>query len=150
MNANCMGAFRMVRAVLPGMIERGSGHIITTGSIAGMESYEGGTVYCASKHAVHAFMKSLRYETYDKNIRTTVVAPGFVGAGTEFSETRFKGDTEAAAATYTNMKELSAADVAQTILFTLRQPPHVNLDMVHIMPTCQGGATRIHRAAGAE
>ena len=91
-------------------------------------------------------VKSLRYETYNQNIRTTVVAPGFVGAGTEFSETRFHGDGEAAKAVYTNMAELSAADVAASIIFTLRQPNHVNLDMVHIMPTCQGGATRIHRA----
>merc|ERR1711871_616901 len=140
MNANCNGAFRMVRAVLPGMIARGSGHIVSTGSIAGLESYEGGSVYCASKHALHAFMKALRYETYSHNVRTTIVAPGFVGAGTEFSETRFHGDGEAAKAVYTNMQELSAADVAGSIVFTLRQPPHVNLDLVHIMPTCQGGA----------
>jgi len=146
MQANCSGAFRMVRAVLPGMIERGSGHVVSTGSIAGLESYEGGSVYCASKHALHAFMKALRYETYDKNIRTTIVAPGFVGAGTEFSEVRFHGDADKAKATYNNMQELSAADVAASILFTLQQPPHVNLDMMHIMPTCQGGATRIHRA----
>lgn len=147
MNANCNGAFRMVRTVLPGMIERKSGHIISTGSIAGLESYEGGSVYCASKHALHAFMKALRYETYSHNVRTTIVAPGFVGAGTEFSETRFHGDGEAAKAVYTNMQELSAADVAGSIVFTLRQPPHVNLDLVHIMPTCQGGATRIHRSS---
>jgi len=147
MNANCMGAFRMVRAVLPGMIERGTGHIVSTGSIAGLENYEGGTVYCASKHALHAFMRSLRYETYNKNVRTTIVAPGFVGAGTEFSETRFKGDVEQAAKVYTNMEELSAADVAAQIVFALQQPAHVNLDMIHVMPTCQGGATRIHRGA---
>ena len=67
--------------MLPGMIARGSGHIISTGSIAGIESYEGGSVYCASKHALHAFMKALRFETYDKNVRTSIVAPGFVGAG---------------------------------------------------------------------
>merc|ERR1711934_783820 len=128
MNANCIGAFRMVRTVLPGMIERGSGHIITTGSIAGLEAYENGTVYCASKHAVHAFMKALRYETYDKNVRTTVVAPGFVGAGTEFSEVRFHGDKGKAAAVYDQFQELSAADIAAQIVFTLQQPAHVNLD----------------------
>merc|ERR1711871_609117 len=140
-----MGAFRVARACLPGMIERGSGHIISTGSIAGLESYEGGSVYCASKHALHAFMKSLRYETYNKNIRTAIVAPGFVGAGTEFSQVRFKGDNATAAGVYTGMEELSAADIAAQILFALRQPPHVNVDMLHVMPTCQGGATRIHR-----
>merc|ERR1719281_112390 len=101
----------MVNEVLPGMIARGGGHIITTGSVAGIESYEGGSVYCATKHAVHAFMKTLRYETYDKNIRCTVVAPGFVGEGTEFSEVRFR-ETEKAAAVYANMQELRATDVA--------------------------------------
>jgi NADP-dependent 3-hydroxy acid dehydrogenase YdfG len=148
MNANCMGAFRMIRTVLPGMIERGSGHIISTGSIAGLEAYEGGTVYCASKHALHAFMKVLRYETYDKNVRTTIVAPGFVGAGTEFAQTRFAGEADMADkanATYVGYQELSAADVAASIIFALQQPAHVNLDMVHIMPSAQGGATRIHR-----
>jgi len=148
MSANCTGAFRMVRTVLPGMIARGSGHIISTGSIAGLEPYEGGSVYCASKHAVHAFMKVLRYETYDKNIRSTIVAPGFVGAGTEFAQTRFSAEADMADkanAVYAGMQELSAADIAATILFTLQQPAHVNLDLVHVMPTAQGGATRIHR-----
>ena len=149
MSANCMGTFRLVNAFLPGMAERGCGHVIATGSIAGLESYEGGSVYCASKHALHAFMKALRYETYAKNIRCTVVAPGFVGEGTEFSAVRFKGDGAKAAATYENMKELRASDVAAQILWAVRQPAHVNLDMIQIMPTCQGGATRVHRSAAA-
>ena len=130
-------------------------------------------VYCASKHAVHAFMKALRYETYAKNVRATVVAPGFVGEGTEFSEVRFKGDADKAKSVYTGMKELKVAaprsppaapdyratprlseeaggaaqatDVAAQIVWALRQPAHVNLDMIHVMPTCQGGATRIFR-----
>jgi 3-hydroxy acid dehydrogenase / malonic semialdehyde reductase len=86
------------------MTSRGGGHVISTGSIAGLEPYEGGSVYCASKHALHAFMKSLRYETHKSNIRCTVVAPGLVGEGTEFSEVRFKGDKSTAAATYVNMQ----------------------------------------------
>jgi len=147
MDANCLGAFRLVNELLPGMIARGGGHIISTGSIAGLESYENGSVYCASKHALHAFMKCLRYETYAKNIRTTVLAPGFVGAGTEFSEVRFKGDETKIAATYAGMEELAASDVASNIVWVLQQPANVNLDLVHIMPTCQGGATRIHRVA---
>lgn len=147
LDANCLGAFRLVNEVLPALIARGGGHVITTGSIAGLECYEGGAVYCATKHAVHAFMKALRYETYAKNIRCTVVAPGFVGEGTEFSAVRFHGDGEKAAAVYANMQELRASDVASQIVWVLRQPPHVCLDLVHIMPTCQGGATRIHRGA---
>lgn len=148
MDANCFGAFRLANEVLPGIIARGGGHVIMTGSIAGLEAYEGGSVYCASKHAAHAFMKALRYETYAKNVRCTVVAPGFVGEGTEFSEVRFKGDQDKVAATYAGMQELRATDVAAQIVWALRQPANVCLDMIHVMPTCQGGATRIHRQAG--
>ena len=145
MNANTIGAFRTIRAVPPGMIERGGGTVIATGSIAGIEAYEGGSVYCASKHALHAFMQALRYETYSKNIRVAVVAPGAVGEGTEFSEVRFKGDVATAAKTYENIEELKATDVASQILWVARQPSHVNLDMIVMKPTCQGGATRMHR-----
>jgi len=147
MDCNCLGAFRMVNEVIPAMFKNGCGHIVTTGSIAGLEPYEGGAVYCASKFAVHAFMKALRYETYSKNIRCTVVAPGAVGAGTEFSEIRFDGDKEKAANVYKGIEELKATDVAAQIVWALRQPPNVNVDMIHVMPTCQGGAgTRMHRS----
>ena len=145
MSANCMGAFRLINLCLPAMVAKGGGHIVATGSIAGMESYEGGSVYCASKHALHAFMKSLRYETFSKNIRVTVVAPGLVGEGTEFSEVRFKGDAGKAQATYTGVEELRASDCAAQILWAVRQPKHVNVDFLQLMPTCQGGATRLHR-----
>ena len=144
LDANCLGAFMMANAVLPHMTE--GGHIISTGSIAGLEAYEGGSAYCASKHALHAFMKVLRYETYAKGIRVTTVAPGFVGEGTEFSEVRFTGDMDKAAATYVGMQELRATDISSQILWALRQPAHVNLDLLHVMPTAQGGATRIHRS----
>jgi len=144
-DANCTAAFRIVNCVIPKMVARGGGHVISTGSIAGIESYEGGSVYCATKHALHAFMKALRYETYSKNIRCTVVAPGMVGEGTEFSEIRFKGDKSAAANVYKDIDEIRATDVAAQIVWALRQPSHVCLDMIQIMPTAQGSATRIHR-----
>lgn len=147
MTANCMGAFRLINLCLPGIIKRGGGHIVATGSIAGLESYEGGSVYCASKHALHAFMKALRYETYSKNVRVTVLAPGLVGEGTEFSEVRFKGDASKAQATYENVQELRASDCAAQILWAVRQPPHVNVDFLEVLPTAQGGATRLHRGA---
>jgi len=146
MDANCMGTFRLVNECLPSMVARGGGHVVATGSIAGMEPYEGGSVYCASKHALHAFMKALRYETHAKNVRCTVVAPGLVGEGTEFSAVRFHGDEGKAAATYLNIDELKATDVAAQILWAVRQPGHVNLDLIQVMPTSQGGATRVHRA----
>lgn len=75
----------------------------------------------------------------------TTVAPGFVGEGTEFSEVRFSGNLDLAAATYQGMQELRATDIASQILWALEQPAHVNLDLIQIMPTAQGGATRIHR-----
>mmetsp|Transcript_10514 Transcript_10514/g.23477 ORF Transcript_10514/g.23477 Transcript_10514/m.23477 type:complete len:275 (+) Transcript_10514:49-873(+) len=146
LDINCYGAFRLVREVLPGMVDRGGGHVISTGSNAGMEAYEGGSVYVASKHALHAFMKALRYETYNKNIRCTVVAPGAVGEGTEFAVKRFRGDTGKAEALYHNFQELSSMDVASQIIWAIRQPPHVNIDMLHVMPTCQASQKRIHRA----
>jgi len=145
LDANCLGAFMMCNAALPHMAR--GGHIVSTGSIAGLEVYEGGSVYAASKHALHAFMKALRYETYQNGIRCTTIAPGFVGEGTEFSEVRFHGDTNKAAAVYEGMQELRATDISAQIVWALRQPEHVNLDLVHVMPSVQGGATRIHRAS---
>ena len=119
--------------------------MLATGSIAGLESYEGGSVYCASKHALHAFMKVLRYETHAKNVRCTTVAPGFVGEGTEFSEVHFHGDKAKAGVVYENLRELRATDVAAQVLWAVRQPDHVNVDILQVMPTDQGSAQRIHR-----
>jgi len=146
MTANCMGAFRLINFCVAEMVKRGGGHVVATGSVAGMEAYEGGSVYCASKFALHAFMKSLRYETYAKNIRVTVLAPGLVGEGTEFSEVRFKGDANKAVATYVGIQELRASDCAAQILWALRQPSHVNIELIQVQPTAQGGATRVHRS----
>lgn len=145
LDANCLAVFRLTNLVLPFVIARGGGHVVLTGSIAGIEAYEGGSVYCASKAAAHAFMKALRYENYSKNVRCTVIAPGMVGEGTEFSAIRFHGDEAKAAAVYADFQELRATDVAAQIVWTLRQPSHVCLDFIQIMPTCQGGATRCHR-----
>ena len=99
----------------------------------------------ASKHALHAFMRALRFETYSKNVRVSVLVPGMVGEGTEFSEVRFKGDASKAQATYVGMKELRASDCAAQILWAVRQPDHVNVDMIQVQPTAQGSATRISR-----
>jgi len=146
LDVNAMAAFRMVHAVLPAMVSRGEGHIISIGSIAGLEAYEGGAVYCAVKHALHAFHQAIRYETYESGVRCTIVAPGNVGEGTEFAEVRFKGDATKASAVYTGMQELKATDIASQIVWACQQPVHVNLDTIHIMPTAQGGATRIYRS----
>ena len=130
--------------VLPYMLARKRGHVISLGSIAGLEPYEGGSVYVATKSAMHSFCKALRYETYSSNIRSTIVAPGLVGEGTEFSEVRLR-DGKKAGAVYDGMAELKATDVANSIIWALQQPPHVNVDMLHVMPTCQGGSGRIYR-----
>mmetsp|Transcript_118982 Transcript_118982/g.237185 ORF Transcript_118982/g.237185 Transcript_118982/m.237185 type:complete len:282 (-) Transcript_118982:48-893(-) len=147
LDANCYGAFRLVNEILPGIISRGGGHVVTTGSIAGLESYEGGSIYCASKAAVHAFMKVLRYETYSKNIRCTTIAPGLTNGGTEALLIRFKGDHEKVAAATKGLHGLHAADIAAQIVWAIRQPQHVCLDMIHVMPSAQGGATRVHRGS---
>jgi 3-hydroxy acid dehydrogenase/malonic semialdehyde reductase len=142
-DTNVTAAFRIAHAALPHLVARGSGHIVMLGSIAGHESYEKGSVYCATKHAVAAFTKALRLETYDKNIRVSVVSPGL--AETEFSVVRFSGDAARAAAVYQGIEPLNAADVAHHILFCLKQPPNVNIDEIFVLPTAQGSATKIFR-----
>jgi NADP-dependent 3-hydroxy acid dehydrogenase YdfG len=142
-DTNVTAAFRIAHAALPHMIARGKGHIVMMGSIAGHESYEKGSVYCATKHAVNAFTKALRAETCDKNIRVSVVSPGL--AETEFSMVRFSGDTARAASVYQGVKPLDANDIAHHVLFCLKQPEHVNTNEIVILPTAQGSATKVFR-----
>lgn len=147
LQTNCQGTFALTRQVLTSMIDHNRGHIIFIGSIAGIEAYEGGSVYCATKHAIHAFARALRYETHTLPIKVSLVAPGFVDQGTEFSTVRFGGDRKKAREVYTNMDALSADDVANVIDWVYSQPAHVCLDFVQVMPQCQGSVTRIHRNA---
>ena len=150
LDVNVFGVIRTVRALLPSMVAKQRGHVMFIGSIAGLEAYEGGSTYCASKAAIHAFAKALRYETYGSGVRVTNVAPGFVGEGTEFATVRFKGDAAKAAATYTGFEELRATDIACQLLWALRQPLRVNVDLLHVMPSSQGGATRIKRIPASD
>jgi len=145
MDVNVFGAIRTVRTLLPSMLANQKGHVMFIGSIAGLEAYEGGSSYCAAKAAIHAFAKALRYETYGSGVRVTNVAPGFVGEGTEFAAVRMKGDDTKAAATYAGFDELRATDIACQLLWALRQPDRVNVDLLHVMPSSQGVATRIKR-----
>lgn len=144
-DVNVKGVFRLIREALPGMCARQSGHIVSTGSIAGIEAYEGGSIYCATKAAVHQFMRVLRYETYTKNVRVTTVAPGLVDEGTEFATVRYRGDEKVAAKQFEGWQALSASDVAAQIVWAFRQPGHVNLDLMHVMPLAHGSAVRIHK-----
>lgn len=144
LSTNVEAAFHIVHACLPHLIARGGGHIVCLGSVAGHTAYENGSVYCATKHALGAFCKALRQETCDKNIRVSVVSPGMVN--TEFSLVRFAGDQARADAVYQGMAPLTARDIARQIVFCLKEPAHVNVDEILVMPRVQGAATKVHRA----
>jgi len=142
-DANIKGLLYVSRAVLPGMIARGRGHVINIGSIAGREVYPGGNVYCATKFAVKALSNALRLDLNGTPIRVSEVAPGMVE--TEFSLVRFHGDRERAAKVYQGLMPLSGADVAEAIVWSATRPAHVNVSEVVIMPTAQASTTLVHR-----
>ncbi|SDB81755.1 SDR family oxidoreductase [Williamwhitmania taraxaci] len=142
-DTNIKGLLYITRAIVPLMIERGSGHIINIGSIAGTEVYENGNVYCASKHAVEAITKGMRIDLLKEGIKVSGIRPGMVE--TEFSSVRYKGDDELAKKTYQGISPLFAEDIAQTILFVLNRPAHVNINDLVIMPTAQASATYVNR-----
>jgi NADP-dependent 3-hydroxy acid dehydrogenase YdfG len=141
-DTNVKGLLYMSKALLPNMLKQNQGQIINIGSISGHLSYAGGSVYCASKHAVLAINKALRQEVLGKNIRVNLISPGAVE--TEFSNVRFKGDDDKANAAYQGFQPLFAHDVAETVLFCLTRPAHVNLDEIIVMPTAQADLN-IHR-----
>ncbi len=143
-DTNIKGMLYFTRMILPGMIERNSGHIVNIGSIAGLEPYGGGSVYCATKSAVKSFSAALRIDLLGTAIRVSNVQPGFVE--TEFSLVRFKGDQQQASQVYQGMKPLTANDIAETILFCITRPAHVDLAEILIMPTDQASATQISRS----
>lgn len=143
-DTNIKGMLYFTRMILPGMIERNSGHIVNIGSIAGVEPYGGGSVYCATKSAVKSFSAALRIDLLGTAIRVSNIQPGFVE--TEFSLVRFKGDQQQASQVYQGMKPLTASDIAETILFCITRPAHVDLAEILIMPTDQASATQISRS----
>ncbi len=132
---NITGVINCTHALLPGMIERDNGHIINLSSIAGTYPYPGGNVYGATKAFVTQFSLNLRADLIGKNIRVTNIEPGM--AETEFSIVRFSGDKSKAAGVYSGMQPLTANDIAETILWTISRPAHVNINRVEIMPTQQ-------------
>lgn len=141
-DTNIKGLLYVSRAVLPGMIERNSGHIVNIGSIAGHECYPNGNVYAATKHAVHAISKSMRLDLLGKPIRVTEIAPGAVE--TEFSEIRWK-DKQRAKEFYQAIKPLHADDVADAIVYCLTRPARMDIEQMIIMPTVQASANHMHR-----
>jgi len=142
-DTNLKGLLYISRLIIPGMIERGKGHIVNISSIAGIETYPMGNVYCASKHAVQSLTKGMRIDLVKHGIRVSSICPGAVD--TEFSTVRFNGDTNRAKQVYSGFTPLYAQDVADTILFIVTRLKHVNIDDVLIMPTDQAYSRDFNR-----
>lgn len=147
-DTNVKGVLHVLHAALPGMIERGGGDIVTMGSVAGRQVYPRGNVYCASKYAVRAIYEGLRVDLVGKNIRITTVDPGMVK--TNFSNVRFDGDQEKAAAVYAGVDYLTAEDVADAVLFAVTRPPHVNIGEIVMWASAQASTTSVHRRAAGD
>ena len=136
---NCTGLVYVTRAFLPQMVARGAGHVVNLGSIAGTYPYPGGNVYGATKAFVHQFSLNLRSDLHGTGVRVTCIEPGLVG-GTEFSQVRFGGDRDRAAAVYAGTHALTAEDIAAAIEWATSQPPHVNINTIELMPVTQSFA----------
>ena len=142
-DTNIKGLLYITRKVAPLMVERRSGHIVNISSIAAKETYEGGNVYCATKHAVDALNKGMRIDLVKHNIKVTSISPGMVE--TEFSLVRFKGDKARADKVYEGLTPLNADDIAEAVWFALSRPAHVNINDMLIMPTAQANITTVVR-----
>ncbi|MEM7308134.1 MAG: SDR family NAD(P)-dependent oxidoreductase [Planctomycetota bacterium] len=146
MDTNVGGVLHTVHATLPAMLARGAGDFVVLGSVAGREVYPGGNVYCASKHAVRGVYKALRRDHYGSGVRFTTVDPGMVE--TEFSLVRFHGDAEAADAMYKGMTPMRPEDVAESVLFAVTRPPHVNIGEIVMWASAQGATWLCARDEG--
>jgi 3-hydroxy acid dehydrogenase / malonic semialdehyde reductase len=142
LETNVNGLMRMTRLVLQRSL-REPGHIVNIGSIAGRWAYPNGASYVASKFAVRGFTRALREDLLGRDIRVTTVDAGLVE--TEFSLVRFGGDEKTAKSVYEGTRPLSAADVAECVLFAITRPPHVVVDELVVMSIDQSSCARIHR-----
>ena len=142
-DTNVKGVLNTLREIVPGMVKRNAGQVINISSISGLQSYPGGSVYCGSKHAVHAITNSLRMDLVDTPIRVATVSPGLVD--TEFSLVRFKGDAEKAMQVYKGLEPLIGNDIAEAVVFIATRPPHIQVADMIIFPTAQAAATLVHR-----
>ena len=143
LDTNVKGLLSVTRAVVPGMVARGHGHVINLGSTAGHQTYANGAVYCASKAAERAITEGLRIDLIGSGVRVTSIDPGMTE--TAFSEVRFHGDIERAEKVYQNITPLQAEDVADTILWAATRPPHVVLQTVVLTSIDQANSTVFHR-----
>lgn len=140
---NVKGLLYVTKSLIPGMMERGSGHVINIGSIAGKEVYPNGNVYCASKHAVDAINNGMRMDLNGTGVKVSQVCPGLVE--TEFSMVRFKGDEDKSKTVYEGFDALTAFDVADLIRFIVTRPAHVNISDTIIFPAAQAASTIVDR-----
>jgi NADP-dependent 3-hydroxy acid dehydrogenase YdfG len=141
-DTNIRGLLYVTRQLLPAMVTQKQGHVVNIGSVAGRWSYPGGAVYCATKFSVRAISECLRMDLLGTGIRVTNIEPGMVE--TEFSEVRFQ-DKEKAKQVYKNMQPLTAKDIAETIVWSLQRPAHVNIQELVIFPTDQASIRDVHR-----
>ena len=145
-DTNCKGLVTVTRAILPGMVARGAGHVVNLGSTAGSYPYPGGNVYGATKAFVRQFSLNLRSDLHGTGLRVTCIEPGLCG-GTEFSVVRFAGDKAKAAKVYAGMQPLTAADIAEAVDWVTSLPSHVNVNTIELMPVAQSFASlQVHRA----
>jgi len=142
-DTNVKGLLYVTRSVLPGMVSRGSGHVINIGSIAGRAAYPGGSVYSASKAALDRITSGLRMDVLGSGIRVSTVDPGLVE--TEFSVVRFRGDQERADRVYEGMTPLTGRDVAEAVAWVVDRPPHVVVADMMLLPVAQASAGMVHR-----
>ena len=144
-DTNITGLVHTVRLLLPGLVARGGGHVVTLGSVAGEFVYPGASVYAASKAFVKHFALAIRSDLQGKNIRVTDIEPGI--AETEFSLVRFKGDAARAGKVYSGVEAMTAEDIAESIFWATSLPAHVNVNKIQLMATTQAiGPFAIHRA----
>jgi NADP-dependent 3-hydroxy acid dehydrogenase YdfG len=143
MDSNVSGLLYVTKAVLPGMIERGAGHVVNLSSVAGKQTYANGAVYCATKKAVEAISEGIRLDHTQHGIKVTNIAPGAVE--TEFSEVRFKGDKEKAKSVYAGFEPLVAEDIADAIAYAVSVPDHVTIADMTIYAKAQAAPTTVYR-----
>ena len=145
MSTDVVGLVHLTRALLPGMVERGRGHVVNLGSVAGDYPYPGGHVYGAAKAFVKQFTLNLKADLVGAPVRVTNIEPGLVG-GSEFSQVRFGGDAERAAKVYAGTDPLMPDDIAEAVSCVVNLPDHVKINRIELMPTCQApGPTVVKR-----
>ena len=143
-DTNIKGLMYCTRAVLPGMVARGGGHVVNIGSVAASWPYPGGNAYGGSKAFVQQFSRNLRVDMLGKNVRITLVEPGM--CDTEFSLVRFDGDASKADAVYQGMEPLTGQDIAEIVYWTTQLPPHINVNQLEVMPVAQAWSPfAVHR-----